>query len=37
VLGSCEHGNKPLGSVKCEECVGKLSNCQIFKDSASHG
>ena len=37
MLGSCEHGNKPLGSGKCEEFVRKLRNCQIFEDSATHG
>jgi hypothetical protein len=36
MVGSCENGNKPLGSVICGEFVGKLGNCQLFKDSAPH-
>jgi hypothetical protein len=31
VVGCCEHGNEPLGSVKCGEFVHKLRNCQLFK------
>jgi hypothetical protein len=25
VAGSCEHGNEPLGSIKCGEFLDKLS------------
>ena len=36
MVGCCEHVNEPLGSVKCGEFVGKMKNCQLFKDSALH-
>jgi hypothetical protein len=27
LMGCCECGNEPLGFVKCEEFLDKLSNC----------
>jgi len=38
VVGSCEHGNEPLGSIKGGELRDYLSDYQLFnKDSASGG
>jgi hypothetical protein len=35
VVGSCEHGNEPPGSIKGGEFLDYLSNYQLFKkDSA---
>jgi hypothetical protein len=35
VEGSCEHGNEPLGSVKCWEILEWLSDWRLLKmDSA---
>jgi hypothetical protein len=35
VEGSFEHGNEPLGSIKCWEILEQLSNWWLFKkDSA---
>jgi hypothetical protein len=34
--GFCEHGNKPLGSIKCWEILEKLNDWQLHKkDSAA--
>jgi hypothetical protein len=30
-MGSCEHGNEPLGSIKGSEFFDQLSNCQFLK------
>jgi hypothetical protein len=27
VVGCCEHGNEPLGSVRCAELFGLLGSC----------
>jgi hypothetical protein len=35
VESSCEHGDEPLGSIKCWEVLGWLQNWQLLKkDSA---
>jgi hypothetical protein len=35
VVGRCEHGNEPLGSIKGGEFLDKLSDYQLLKkDSA---
>jgi hypothetical protein len=35
MVGCCEHGNEPLGSIKGGEFLDYLSNCQLLKkDSA---
>jgi hypothetical protein len=35
-MGSCEHGNVPLGSIKCGEFLDQLSGYQFLrKDSAA--
>jgi hypothetical protein len=31
VAGSCDHYNEPSGSIKGEEFLDRLSDCQIFK------
>jgi hypothetical protein len=31
VAGSCEHGNEPPGSIKGEELLEKLSECQLHE------
>jgi hypothetical protein len=31
VAGCCEHGNAPVGSIKCGEIVERLRNCQLLK------
>jgi hypothetical protein len=36
VVGFCEHGNKPLASMKGGEFLDQLSDCWLLKkDSAS--
>jgi hypothetical protein len=37
VEGSCEHGNEPLGSIKCWETLEWLSDLRLLKDSAPRG
>jgi hypothetical protein len=32
MVGSSEHGNEPLGSIKCREFVVQLSGCQLLKN-----
>jgi hypothetical protein len=34
VVGSCEHGNEPSGSIKGGEFFDYLIDCQLVKDSA---
>jgi hypothetical protein len=35
VVDPCEHGYELPDSIKCEEFIDKLSDCQLFrKDSA---
>jgi hypothetical protein len=36
VVGTCEYGNEPSGSIKCGEILDHLSTGQLLKeDSAS--
>jgi predicted adenine nucleotide alpha hydrolase (AANH) superfamily ATPase len=30
VAGCCEHDNEPPGSIKCKECLDKLSGHQLL-------
>jgi hypothetical protein len=34
VVGSCEHGTKPSGSIEGGEFIDWLSDCQLLTDSA---
>jgi hypothetical protein len=34
MAGPYEHSNEPSGSIKGEEFLDKLSDCQLLKDSA---
>jgi hypothetical protein len=36
VVGNCENGNEPSGSIKCWEIFEKLSNCQLHKKDSAH-
>jgi hypothetical protein len=31
VVGFCEHGDEPLGSIRKSDIFDKLSNIQLFK------
>jgi hypothetical protein len=35
VEGSCEHGNEPLGSIKCWEILEQLSDWKLLKKGLS--
>jgi hypothetical protein len=35
VEGSCEHGNKPAGSLKCWEVLEWLHNWQLLKKGSA--
>jgi len=28
----CEHGNEPLGSLKCVELLAQLRNCRLLRN-----
>jgi hypothetical protein len=32
VVGCCEHGNEPLGFIKCREMIECLKHCRFLKD-----
>jgi len=31
VAGSCKHGNEPSSSIKSEEAIDNLSDCEFLK------
>ena len=31
MAGACECGDEYMGSIKCEEFLGQLSNCKFLK------
>jgi hypothetical protein len=35
MAGYCEHDDEPSGSIKEEQFLDKLNDCQLPKDSAS--
>jgi hypothetical protein len=37
VAGSCEHGNKPSGSIKGRGFLDKLRNYQLLESPLLHG
>jgi hypothetical protein len=34
-MGSCEHGNEHLGSIKCGRVADKLENCHFLKEDST--
>jgi len=35
MMGSCEHGNKPSGSIKRGEFLDYLSDCWLLKEDSA--
>jgi hypothetical protein len=36
VVGSCEHSNDPLCSIKDEQFVDRMSNCQLLEQDPDY-